>query len=269
MKTPTCINELLTTNINKPNKPAISIETEIPYIRNPFFIAVLTSLSAHDILSNPSTDTYDKETDSYVITGTTDTYKWLNLVPLAKTILDNLGKTSRSKDEPFYALANSDLMGVADILFSEIRLCNKPLLSFSPSISGNYDNTRLYTSVNESGYLKFIALGYSCSDGDYEDQWCDPSLEVNIIMSGDIIYDGVRHMTVGEEGYLFHPDVKFIADCFNFLTFNSPNILPLTPMLDKAPDIFELINNISKKDLINLGYEFIELGQSKQLNKEN
>lgn len=80
---------------------------------------------------------------------------------------------------------------------------------------------RLYYMVIDKG----SALGFlfhavewaGCDANHIQDQWNLESCQVEHMCSGVAYFDGIRHMHLGDEGYISCPTVEYLADIMTAL----------------------------------------------------
>lgn len=84
-------------------------------------------------------------------------------------------------------------------------------------LSLDKDNVRLYVLPEKDSGEGFhaIALEFHSCAGDIDNWWDDKSLQVDIIAKVCARFDGVRHIWIGEEGYLYYQDPAVLSKIFS------------------------------------------------------
>lgn len=105
--------------------------------------------------------------------------------------------------------------------FDAILLCNVPLSKLTPVYRDDHDQLRLYmVRSDEHGMsTSFIAIRWNCGD------WRDGTAEIDVIFHGCIIFEGIRHMFCGEDGYWHYPELDKYIHCLNLLNAESELII--------------------------------------------
>lgn len=103
-------------------------------------------------------------------------------------------------------------------IFHDLRFTNLGSYNYKGKICdlsyvviGPYDNTRIYYhGIKESSSFDFIVVDFMQATLG-KNYWEDPTseLEVEVVMTGEALFDGIRHMTTGDvdnHGYSYYPD---------------------------------------------------------------
>ena len=102
------------------------------------------------------------------------------------------------------------------MLFSEVKLDDSRLTFCALSYKDSYDNYRLYSKATSGGF-EFVLLKFnSCPYTKDKDLW-SVQTECSILLKGCALYDGVRHLTFADNGYINYPDLQELSEVLKAL----------------------------------------------------
>lgn len=102
-----------------------------------------------------------------------------------------------------------------ELKFTGLGRCKGLVRDLQSVKIGKWDNTRIYYFRDEhheqvNGF-DFIVLEFMQCTGGSDNWWEDinSELEVEVVMTGEACFDGIRHITSGDvdnKGYMYYPD---------------------------------------------------------------
>lgn len=103
------------------------------------------------------------------------------------------------------------------MLFPDVKLDSMRLTFCVLSYKDSCDNYRLYSKAKKDGGFDFVLLKFnSCPYTEEKDLW-SVNTKCSIVLDGWAVWDGVRHLTFCDKGFLNYPDLGVLSEVFKVL----------------------------------------------------
>lgn len=88
-------------------------------------------------------------------------------------------------------------------------VCEAPYVTI-----GTFDIIRIYYKGVEGENLEVVVVEVDSWGVDYDCAWADPGMTCSVILRGSGAFDGMRHLWIGEDGYLYYANMDAMSDIF-------------------------------------------------------